>query len=266
MLLALHPDDPPVPLLGLPRVVSTARDLAAVLAASDSPANGLCFCAGSLASRADNDIVAMAKQFARRIHFVHLRNVSRQPRSEGDHAASSAQSFVESDHLEGDVDVYAVVEQLVLEQLRRKADAASSEAYRRLPMRPDHGHQMLDDLAKTGCNPGYTAVGRLRGSSPRRRARFSVYNFIYEQRTPLSPPLSRRSARPRFLGLSSSFFLSPSHPPLSDSTDHTSPRHSLLTSPRGLCLNRGELWTSGLAELRGLQHAILRSRAAANSN
>lgn len=157
VLLAIHPDDPPVPLLGLPRVVSTEADLAAVLAASDSPANGLCFCAGSLASRPDNDVVKMVRRFERRIHFVHLRNVRKAPGYAG------VASFVESPHLDGDVPVVDVVTALLSEQRRRAAAGAAPSNYARLPFRPDHGHQMCDDLDRDGANPGYTAMGRMRG-------------------------------------------------------------------------------------------------------
>ena len=148
-----------MPLLGLPRVVSTAEDLRFILDASDSPANGLCFCAGSLASRPGNDVAAMARAFAARIHFVHLRNVKK-----GDAVADAdgnpVASFVESDHLDGDVPVAAVVAALLEEKGRRAGGAPN---YARLPFRPDHGHQMCDDLGKAGSNPGYTAIGRLRG-------------------------------------------------------------------------------------------------------
>lgn len=144
--LTLHPDDPPRPLFGLPRVASTAEDYAALFDAVPSAANGMCFCTGSLGVRADNDLPAIARRFASRIHFAHLRATKR----EGD-----GRSFHESAHLEGDVDMVAVLRELVAED--RKRDDGSAIIFR-----SDHGHRMLDDLNKT-VTPGYPAIGRMRG-------------------------------------------------------------------------------------------------------
>jgi mannonate dehydratase len=144
--LTLHPDDPPRPLFGLPRIASTAADYQALFDAVPVEANGMCFCTGSLGVRPDNDLPAMAAHFAPRIHFVHLRATKRE---------ADPQSFHEADHLDGDVDMVGVLAALVKED--RKRDAAG-----KLPFRPDHGHRMLDDLSKV-TNPGYSAIGRLKG-------------------------------------------------------------------------------------------------------
>ncbi|WP_315834945.1 mannonate dehydratase [Bradyrhizobium prioriisuperbiae] len=152
--LTLHPDDPPRPLFGLPRVASTADDYQALFDAVPSRANGICLCTGSLGVRADNDLPAMAERFGPRIAFAHLRATKRE--SDG--------SFFEADHLDGDVDMIAVLKVLLAENARRSpAD--------RIVFRPDHGHRMLDDLAATKrTNPGYTAIGRLRGLAELRGA------------------------------------------------------------------------------------------------
>ena len=148
--LCIHPDDPPFSLYGLPRVVSTAADIRAIFAASDMLSNGLTFCTGSFGVRADNDLVAMIREFGPRIHFVHLRNVTREPDG----------SFHEADHLGGSTDMPAVVIALMQEQARRKAEGRADW---QLPMRPDHGHLLADDIGKTRINPGYSLIGRLKG-------------------------------------------------------------------------------------------------------
>ena len=152
--LAIHPDDPPMPLLGLPRVVSTADDVDFLLKSYDSPNNGITFCVGSYGSNKANRVEEMAQRFASRTHFVHLRNVRR---TDGDG------SFVESDHLDGEVDMLQVVRTFTREAARRRASGAYADP--ELPFRPDHGHKMLDDLdnKEKRTNPGYTAIGRLRG-------------------------------------------------------------------------------------------------------
>jgi mannonate dehydratase len=149
--MAIHPDDPPFSVLGLPRIVSTEADTAAVLALADSPANGLCFCSGSFSARPDNDLVSMASRFAPRIHAVHLRATKREPSG----------VFYEADHLAGDVDMPALLTILLGEQDRRRA---LGRADWRLPLRPDHGHVMMQDLDHyIPLTPGYSPIGRMRG-------------------------------------------------------------------------------------------------------
>lgn len=149
--LAIHPDDPPYPILGLPRVVSTENDAMLLLEAYDNEANGICFCTGSYGVRPDNDLTGMVNRLGDRIHFIHLRATTRE--ADG--------SFYEADHLSGDVDMYGVMKALLAEQKKRIENGRTDL---RMPFRPDHGHRMLDDLSATKkINPGYTAIGRLRG-------------------------------------------------------------------------------------------------------
>ena len=148
--LAIHPDDPPFSLFGLPRILSTVDDVTKLLAIVDRVENGLTLCAGSFGARADNDLTAMAERFGERIHFVHLRNVSRQ--QDG--------SFHESEHLAGDNDLVGLIAALLeQESIRRGSDPIAPE----IPMRPDHGHTMGDELGEASINPGYSYLGRLKG-------------------------------------------------------------------------------------------------------
>jgi mannonate dehydratase len=150
--LAIHPDDPPRDLLGLPRVICTAEDLDTFFVRSPSPANGITLCVGTYGSRPDNDLPAMARQFGSRIHFAHLRGVSRDPEDQ--------RSFFEASHLDSDIDMVNVIKALLAEERKRRE--TGSESTGEIYIRPDHGHRMLDDIDKT-VNPGYSGIGRLKG-------------------------------------------------------------------------------------------------------
>lgn len=150
--LCCHPDDPPFPLLGLPRIMSTAADYRHILDAVDSPANGMTFCSGSLGARPDNDLPAMMKEFGPKVHFLHLRNVRRE-------SDAISGSFFEDEHLAGSTDMVPLIAAILTEEARRKREGREDA---QIPMRPDHGQDILDDLGRR-AQPGYPTIGRLKG-------------------------------------------------------------------------------------------------------
>ncbi|MCQ2378853.1 MAG: mannonate dehydratase [Victivallaceae bacterium] len=169
-MLVIHPDDPPYPILGLPRIFSTLSDVKKLLKAVDSPANGVCFCAGSFSGRPDNDVVEIFKACAPRVGFIHLRSTHHDEKG----------NFYEANHLEGSVDMYRLAKAILEEQERRKKQGRSDW---RIVFRPDHGHAMMDDLAKPPCpNPGYTAIGRMKGLAEIRGLEFGILKAMQEAR------------------------------------------------------------------------------------
>ncbi|ELX8380532.1 mannonate dehydratase [Providencia vermicola] len=163
--MAIHPDDPPRPILGLPRIVSTIEDMQWLKDTVDSIHNGFTMCTGSYGVRSDNDLVKMIEQFGDRIHFTHLRSTCRE---------DNPKTFHEAAHLGGDVDMFAVVKAILTEENRRQ----KAGNMRRIPMRPDHGHQMLDDLKKK-TNPGYSAIGRLKGLAEVRGVELAIKRVFF---------------------------------------------------------------------------------------
>ena len=163
--MCIHPDDPPFKLLGLPRIVSTQSDFQFIFDQVPQLSNGITFCTGSLGVRADNNLSLIFKTFASRIHFLHLRSTKRDNNG----------NFYEADHLNGDVDMFKIIKLVIEEQRKRAAENRKDYS---IPMRPDHGHQMMDDLVKPKINPGYTAIGRLRGLAELRGLEWAINELI----------------------------------------------------------------------------------------
>ncbi|MGV8002332.1 mannonate dehydratase [Photorhabdus temperata subsp. temperata] len=166
--LAIHPDDPPRPILGLPRIISTIEDIEWLTTIEPSPANGITMCTGSYGVRGDNDLIEIIQRYGNRIYFTHLRSTQREENSK---------TFHEAAHLAGDVDMYSVVMEILREEYRRKAAGDN----RLIPMRPDHGHQMIDDLKKQ-TNPGYSCIGRLKGLAEFRGLELGLKRAFFEKK------------------------------------------------------------------------------------
>lgn len=164
--MCIHPDDPPFPILGLPRVVSTEADLKFVVDAAPSPSNGLTYCTGSLGARADNDLPGIMNRLGQHVHFLHLRNVRRE--ADG--------SFYEDNHLEGTTDMYAVMKAVILEQ-KKRVDAGRDDVA--IPMRPDHGHKILDDY-NYNTYPGYSVTGRMKGLAELRGLELGIKRTLFQ--------------------------------------------------------------------------------------